>query len=80
MTRLSPDAVLASLSEMQRQIVPRGPTSFAEADALPEGLFEEDVDWNPETGDEHFHWSATALGCAVRDLLEAQERGQAAQA
>jgi len=57
-----------------------GPTSFSEADAIPEGLFEEDIDWDRETGDEHFHWSATALGRTVRDLIEAQEAEQGRRA
>ncbi len=71
----SPEAIAASLTAAQRQIVLDGPTSFTEADAIPEYLFEEDLDWDRETGDEHFHWSETVLGRQVRDLLEAQEQG-----
>jgi len=74
MTPSSPEAIAASLTEAQRQIVLDGPTSFAEADAIPEDLFEEDLEWDRETGDEHFHWSETELGRQVRDLLEAQEQ------
>jgi|GEM_PF-2954593 len=80
MTSMSPNAVLADLNEMQRQIVLHGPTSFSEADAVPEGLFEEDLDWDRETGDEHVHWSATELGRAVRDLIEDLEAGRGSRA
>lgn len=75
MTACSPDAIAASLTAVQRQIVLDGPTSFTEADALPEGLFEEDLDWDRATGDEHFRWSETLLGRQVRDLLERQGEG-----
>jgi len=70
----SPEAIVASLTDVQRQIVSCGPTSFAEADAIPEGLFDEDLDWDRETGEERFHWSVTDLGRRVRDVIEAQEQ------
>jgi hypothetical protein len=47
---------------MQREIVLYGPTSFAEADAIPKNLFEEDLNWDRETGDEKFYWAETDLG------------------
>jgi len=70
MTASSPDAIAARLTAVQRQIVLDGPTNFTQADALPEGLFEEDLDWDRGTGDEHFRWSETFLCRQVRDLLE----------
>lgn len=69
MTEISPEAIAAQLDQRQRDIVEGGPESFAEADALPEGLFEMDLTWDRETGDEHFFWEITELGRKVRDLL-----------
>ena len=68
----SPEAIAASLTAAQREIVLNGPMSFSEADAIPEDLFEEDLVWDRETGDENYFWRATELGRGVRDLLEAQ--------
>lgn len=65
----SPEAIAASLNVAQRAIVLTGPTSFAEADALPKGLFEEDMSWCRETGDERFFWEETERGRQVRALL-----------
>lgn len=73
MTHSSPEAIVASLTGKQRSIVVDGPTSFAEADALPEGLFDEDLVWDRETGDETFFWRETELGHAVRELLSVQD-------
>ena len=70
----SPDAIAASLTAAQREIVLYGPTSFSEADAIPEDLFEEDLVWDSETGDENYFWTVTELGRGVRNLLEAQEQ------
>jgi hypothetical protein len=70
----SPEAIAASLTAAQREIVMDGPTSFSEADAIPEGLFEEDHVWDRETGDESYFWTATDLGRRVRDLIEAQQQ------
>jgi hypothetical protein len=33
-----------------------GPTSFAEADTIPDDLFKEELDWDRETGDEKSYW------------------------
>lgn len=68
------EAIAASLTEAQRQIVLLGPASFTEADAIPEDLFEEDLVWDRETGDERYLWTATELGRRVRDVLEGQEQ------
>jgi hypothetical protein len=70
----SPEAITASLTAAQRQIVLDGPISFSEADAIPEDLFEEDLVWDRETGEESYFWTVTELGRAVRNLLEAQEQ------
>jgi hypothetical protein len=75
MGHLPPEAIAASLTDLQRDIVLSGPASFAEADAIPDGLFDEDFDWDRETGDETYHWTETALGREVRALLEAREQG-----
>lgn len=72
----SPEAILAILSETQREILASGPSSFAEADALPEGLFEEESGWDRETGDEWFVWEATDLGREVRALAERRGEGK----
>lgn len=74
MTHLSSEAIAASLNAAQREIVLDGPASFTEADAIPDGLFEEDCAWDPETGDESYFWTATELGREVRDLIEVQEQ------
>jgi len=76
MTHSSPEAIVASLTDLQRTIVVDGPTSFAEADALPEGLFDEDLVWDRETGDETFFWQETELGRGVRELLSTQDLGR----
>lgn len=70
MTSRSPEAILASLSAAQREILASGSASIAEADALPEGLFEEDCNWGRETGDEWFVWEPTDPGRGVRALAE----------
>jgi hypothetical protein len=72
MSLSSPEAIVASLTDAQRDIVRYGPTSFAEADAIPEDLYDEDLVWDRETGDEDYFWTPTELGRQVRDLLEAQ--------
>jgi hypothetical protein len=71
MSRLSPQAIAASLNEEQRDIVLCGPTSFAEADTIPEDLYDEDLTVE-EGGEEIFFWTATELGREVRELIEAQ--------
>lgn len=71
MIRSSSEAIAASLSEAQREIVLYGPSSFAEADAIPEDLYDEDLTVE-EDCDEVFFWTATELGRQVRALLEAQ--------
>jgi hypothetical protein len=65
----SPAAIAASLDDAQRDVVLAGPTSFAEADSIPEDLFDYDLDWNPKTGDETHYWVETELGRKVRELL-----------
>jgi len=70
---LDPHEIVAGLNAAQRDIVLSGPTSFAEADALPEGLFEGDLSWDRETGDESYSWVETELGQKVRDILRARE-------
>jgi len=66
----TPKDIAASLTPEQREIVLRGPQSFAEADAIPEDLFEYDLSWDRESGDEEHFWTPTALGHQVRALLE----------
>lgn len=69
----SPAALAARLNATQRDLVLHGPTSFAEADLLPEGLFEHDLSWDRETGDESHFWVETDFGRAVRFCLWADE-------
>jgi hypothetical protein len=78
MTAISPEAIAASLNAEQREIVLYGPTSFAEADAIPEDLYDEDLTVE-EGGDEVFFWTATELGRNVRDLLESLQQDEARQ-
>lgn len=66
----SPEKIAAGLTPAQRALLMSGPSSFNEADALPQGLFEEDCHWDRETGDEWFTWEATELGRAVMALVE----------
>lgn len=70
MDPLDPKLLAAKLSQAQRDIMLSGPDSFAEADTLPEGLFEMDVSWDRETGDESVFWEITERGRKVRDLLD----------
>lgn len=65
----SPEAIAARLDDAQRDVVLSGPASFGEADSLPEGLFEHDLSWDRETGDETHFWVETELGRQVRDVL-----------
>lgn len=65
----SPENIAAGLTPAQRALVLSGPSSFHEADALPQGLFEEDCHWDRETGDEWYIWEATELGEAVRAVV-----------
>jgi len=66
----TPQEIVARLSVEQQDIILSGPDSFREADAIPEGLFEHDVVYDPEEGDESHIWIATDLGRQVRDLIE----------
>jgi len=66
----TPASIAASPSQAQRDIILYGPERFEEADAIPEGLFETDVIWDRETGDERIFWEVTDLGRQVRDLLD----------
>ena len=66
----TPASIVASLSPAQRDIILCGPERFEEADAIPDGLFEMDLIWDRETGDESFFWELTDLGRQVRDLLD----------
>ena len=68
----TPEDIVASLTPEQREIVQFGPESFAEADSIPEDLFEYDLSWDreSESGDETHFWTPTALGHQVRALLE----------
>lgn len=68
MSTPSPDEIVASLSEAQRDIVAFGPTSFDEANAIPEGLFACGEIWESDSGDEWLVWEPTVLGEAVRGL------------
>jgi len=79
MIAISPEAIAASLNAEQREIVLNGPNSFSEADAIPEGLFEEDLVYDRETGKETYFWTPTELGRSVRDLLEVLEQDEARQ-
>ena len=69
----APAAIAACLDATQRDLVLVGPSSFAEADLLPEGLFEYDLSWDRETGEESHFWVVTDLGRAVRDCLRSEE-------
>jgi len=79
MIAISPEAIIASLDAAQREIVLNGPNSFSEGDAIPEGLFEEDLVYDRETGEEIYFWTLTELGRGVRDLLEVLEQDEARQ-
>jgi len=72
----SAEAIAASLSDAQREIILVGPDSFAEADAIPEDLFDYDLSWDPETGDEEHFWEPTELGRKVRELVQAEVRSR----
>lgn len=65
----TPAAIVVSLTPEQREIVLGGPESFAEADSLPKDLFEYDLSWDRESGDEQHFWTPTVLGRQVRALL-----------
>ena len=69
MSTCSPKAIAASLSPVQRDIVACGPTSFAEAAAIPVGLFACGEIWESDSGVEWLVWEPTELGQAVRDHL-----------
>lgn len=69
MSTYSPEAIASGLSAAQRDIVACGPTSFAEADAIPAGLFACGEIWESDSGHEWLVWEPTELGQAVRDLL-----------
>jgi len=64
----APEAIVAHLDATQRSLVLQVPTSFAEADLLPEGLFEHELSWDRDTGDESHFWTETDLG-SVADCL-----------
>lgn len=70
MSTPTPDEIAAALSEVQRDIVACGPTSFDEAKAIPEGLFTCGEIWESDSGDEWLVWEPTELGEAVRALLQ----------
>lgn len=74
MIPISAHTIAANLTPVQRGIVLDGPTSFAQADAIPEGLFEGDLVWDRDTGDESYFWTVTELGLQVRRLIEEQEQ------
>ena len=63
------EAIVTRIDAAQRELVLDGPDSFAEADSLPDGLFEHDLSWDRESGEESHFWEATELGQAVRELL-----------
>lgn len=72
MIDLTPEEIVARLSVLQQDIILSGPDSFRDADAIPEGLFEHDVVYDPGEGDESHIWTATDLGRQVRDLIDAR--------
>jgi hypothetical protein len=57
------------LTATRREFVRYGRKSFAQVDAIPEDLFDEDLEWNSETGEEIHHWKPTAIGQTVQALL-----------
>lgn len=63
-------SIVDALNDTQRDIVACGPTSFEEADAIPEDLFTCSEIWESDSGDEWLVWEPTELGLAVRALLE----------
>jgi len=63
------EEIVNSLTAEQRDIVLYGPESFAQADAIPGNLFDEDLDWDGGTGEETHYWTPTALGREVQALL-----------
>lgn len=69
----TPQDIVDALTETQRDIVACGPTSFEEADAIPEDLFTCGEIWESDSGAEWLVWEPTELGQAVRDLLAEQE-------
>ena len=69
---LSPAASAGRLDATQREILLAGPTSFDEADRLPEGLFDYDLSWDGESGEETHLWLETPLGRAVRETSQAR--------
>jgi len=73
MDDLSPAMIAGRLDAAQRDILLAGPTSFDEADLLPEGLFDYELSWDRESGEETHVWIATPLGRAVRETLLARK-------
>ena len=65
----TPRAIVDALSEVQRDIVACGPTSFDEANAIPSGLFSCGEIWESDSGDEWLVWEPTDLGLRVRELM-----------
>jgi hypothetical protein len=70
----TPQAIASGLSPKQRDIISSGPENFSEADAIPEGLFEHDLTYDRDEGDETHVWIATDLGRQVRQLIDAEEQ------
>ncbi|MBL9071845.1 MAG: hypothetical protein JNM03_17825 [Sphingopyxis sp.] len=68
-TEPTPQEIADALSDTQRDIVACGPTSFEEAEAIPEDLFTCGEIWESDSGDEWLVWEPTELGLAVRELL-----------
>ena len=73
MKDLSAAVIASRLAANQRDILLACPISFEEADRLPEGLFDYDLSWDRESGEETHLWLETPLVKAVRETLLAQE-------
>jgi hypothetical protein len=69
----SPHEIASSLTPGQREIVILGPKNWDEADALPEGLFDYDETYDPDTAEESCFWSPTDLGKLVYDIVVAED-------
>ena len=69
----SAEEIARGLTPRQREIVLSTPENWAEADALPDDLFDYDETYDSETAEETRFWSPTELGKQVRDIVSHEE-------
>lgn len=68
----SAEEIAARLTPEQGVIVLGTPESWREADALPDGLFDFDETYDPETAAETRFWVPTELGKQVQEIARAE--------